>query len=192
VLREGLRSADPALRIAAAQGLAAHGGTEVVESLQWTASADEDRSVVTAALAALKALASRPESTCDAVRALAAVASDPARRPYALPTLTKIPHAAVPALGSVLRSPETAMRTVVVEALGRIGRPPASALLMEALDDPHPAVRVRAIEALSRLGTRGLARRLTDIVRSDHSPDVRRIAEVALARAGGADAQRES
>jgi len=53
-------------------------------------------------------------------------------------------------------------------------------------------VRVRAIEALSRLGTRGLARRLTDIVRSDHSPDVRRIAEVALARAGGADAQRES
>jgi HEAT repeat protein len=84
------------------------------------------------------------------------------------------------------------MRTVVVEALGRIGRPPASALLMEALDDPHPAVRVRAIEALSRLGTRGLARRLTDIVRSDHSPDVRRIAEVALARAGGADAQRES
>ena len=148
--------------------------------------------MVTAALAALQELASRPESTGDAVRAIATVASDPARRPYALPTLTKLPQAAVPALGSVLRSPETAMRTVVVEALGRIGRPPASALLMEALDDPQPAVRARAIEALSRLGARGLARRLTDIVRSDHSPDVRRIAEVALARAGGADAQRES
>ena len=80
VLREGLRSADPALRIAAAQGLAAHGGTEVVESLQWTASADEDRSVVTAALAALKALASRPESTGDAVRAIAAVAPPIRRR----------------------------------------------------------------------------------------------------------------
>ena len=78
------------------------------------------------------------------------------------------------------------MRTVVVDALGRIGRPPASALLMEALDDRRPAVRVRAIEALSRLGTRGLARRLADIVRSDHSPDVRRIAEVAPARAGSA------
>ena len=81
------------------------------------------------------------------------------------------------------------MRLVAVDALGRIGRPPASALLMEALDDPQP---VRA-----RPGDRGavaarcprLARRLTDIVRSDHSPDVRRIAEVALARAGGADAQ---
>jgi len=192
VLREGLRSADPALRVAAAQGLAAHGGAEAVESLRWTASADEDRSVVTAALAALRVLASRPESTGDAVRAIAAVASDPTRRPIALPTLAKIPQAAVPALGSVLRSPETAVRTVVVDALGRIGRPPASALLMDALDDPQPAVRVRAIEALSRLGVRGLARRLTRIVHSDHSPDVRRVAEIALARAGGADAQMES
>jgi len=117
VLREGLRSPDPALRVAAAQGLAAHGGAEAVESLRWTASADEDRSVVTAALAALRVLASRPESTGDAVRAIAAVASDPTRRPIALPTLAKIPQAAVPALGSVLRSPETAVRTVVVDAL---------------------------------------------------------------------------
>jgi HEAT repeat protein len=62
-------------------------------------------------------------------------------------------------------------------------------MLMQAVDDAEPLVRVKAIEALARLGARSAARRLAEVARSDESEDVRRIAETALARAGGADAQ---
>ena len=80
--------------------------------------------------------------------------------PRVLPVLTKIPHAAVPALGGDSAAAETSIRVVAVEALGRIARPPASSLLMQALDDPEPDVGSRAIEALSRLGARGVVRRI--------------------------------
>ena len=62
---------------------------------------------------------------------------------------------------------------------------------MQALDDPEPDVRSRAIEALSRLGARGVVRRIAKLATSDVSEDVRRVAEVAVARAGGAGAEGE-
>jgi HEAT repeat protein len=147
--------------------------------------------VVAAALSALTALASRADTSREAVCALAAIASEPARRSQALQALTRIPLTAVPELRSVLRSPDVSIRLVGVEALGRIGRAPASALLTEAVSDVEPRVRMRAIEALSRLGARSVARTLAEVARSDQSQEVRRVAEVALARAGGADAQQQ-
>jgi HEAT repeat protein len=189
VLRAGLRSETPVVRAAAAEALGTHGGTDVLEALQWTASAVAHPSVISAALSALTTLASRADTSCDAVRAIASVASDPSRRSEALPVLARIPHTAVPALGAVLQSPEISIRLVAIDALGRIGRSPASSLLMEAVADAEPLVRVKAIEALARLGARSAARRLAEVARNDESEDVRRVAEVALARAGGADAQ---
>ena len=106
------------MREAAAQALATYGGREAIEALRWTASADQDEAVVSAALAGLAALVSgQADTVADAVQALAAVAADPARRPAVLPVLAKIPQAAVPALGGALRSPTTSIRVVAVEAL---------------------------------------------------------------------------
>ena len=70
------------MREAAAQALATYGGREAIEALRWTASADQDEAVVSAALAGLAALVSgHADTVADAVQALAAVAADPARRP---------------------------------------------------------------------------------------------------------------
>src|SRR4029450_769539 len=49
-LREALRSRDAARRAAAVDAIAACGGAEAIELLQWTASSDEDGSVLQAAL----------------------------------------------------------------------------------------------------------------------------------------------
>lgn len=190
ILHDALRSADACRRSAAAQGLAAFGGRDAIEALKWTACADEDEGVVAAALAGLAALASRHGDTVDeAVEALAVVGADPSRRSQVLPVLTRIPPLAIPALAGALRNPDAAVRVVTVDALGRIARPPASSLLMQALDDPDAGVRVRAVEALARLGARGVGRRLATLARSDDSAEVRRVAELSLARVGGADAE---
>jgi HEAT repeat protein len=192
ILMTALRSQDSGRRVAATQGLATCGGSAAVEALRWTASADQDQTVVSAALSGLASLASRPpEATAGAVEALVAVAANPDRRPQALQVLARIPADAVPSLGGVLHHPDVAIRVAGVEALGRIARPPASSLLMEALGDPEPSVRVSAVEALSRLGAQRAAGRFARLAYTDDSPDVRRAAEAALGRAGGADAHDE-
>lgn len=193
ILKEAVRSDESSRRAAAAQGLAARGGRESIETLRWIALADRDQSVVSSALAGLSGLASGHGDTVDdAVLALAAIAADPARRAAALPVLARIPSTAIQSLGGPLRHAEASIRLVAVDVLGRIARPPASSLLIQALDDPDPCVRGRAVQALSRLGARGVARRFAGLARSDESEDVRRLAQVALARAGGADAESTS
>jgi HEAT repeat protein len=190
-LQAALRSDDPERRVAAVQALAQHGGRDAVDALCWTAAADQDSGVAASAIDGLATLASRPGDALDAaVLALTTIATDPARRAAALPALARIPASAVPALDRALRHEDTAVRLAAIEALGRIARPPASTLLMQALDDPDASVRARAVDALSRLGARGVARRLASLARTDHSDEVRRMAEMALARAGDADAER--
>jgi HEAT repeat protein len=192
LLLDALRSEHPARREAAAQALASSVAPSAVEALQWTASADDDMRVVDAALAALGDMASRrgdSEASRQAVAALVAVAAGGDRRARALSVLARVPPAAVHALAGVLAADHSGVRLAAVEALGRIARPPASSLLVQALDDPEAQVRQRALEALARLGTRGVGRRMAQMARSDDSAEVRRIALLALERAGGADAE---
>jgi len=78
------------------------------------------------------------------------------------------------------------VRRAVVEALGRLSHPIASAYVRSALEDGDAAVRQAAVSVLAALGTRGVARSFATMARTDPSPSVRRAAEAALRR-GGAD-----
>jgi HEAT repeat protein len=107
---------------------------------------------------------------------------DPTRRGDALDALAHLAATAIPELASALDSDEPQLRRGVVEALGRLSHPAASAALLKALSDGDAVVRRTAIVGLSRIGTRGLRRRLTAIARSDSSPAVRQAAAAALNR----------
>jgi HEAT repeat protein len=190
VLCAALRAHDARRRIAAADALACAVSVEGVEALAWTACADADETVSTAAIAALGSIAScRPAFAEASVHALIKVGDDVNARSRAVAALLRTPASAIPALGDVLLWTESSARLIAVEVLGRMARPAASAYVVQALDDRDAAVRQRAITALSRLGTRGLSRRLTSMARSDESPAVRHAAELALARTH--DAERE-
>jgi HEAT repeat protein len=74
------------------------------------------------------------------------------------------------------------VRRGVVEALGRLSNPVASACLRRALSDGDAVVRRTAITALARVGARGLGARLTTLAQTDPSPSVRQAAATALHR----------
>jgi HEAT repeat protein len=92
--------------------------------------------------------------------------------------------AAIPAVGECLSARDPHVRRAVVEALGRMSHPIASAFVRDALDDRDASVRQAAVSVLAGLGTRGMARSFARLARTDPSASVRRAAEAALRRAG--------
>ena len=151
--------------------------------LQWTAAADKDPAVVRAAIASLTRIAaSATPHAAQAVSAIAALAADLARRTDAVAALASLPEAAIPWVGDALSAREPAVRRAIVEALGRLAHPAASAYIVTALNDGDAAVRQAAVTVLSRLGTRGVARSFADLAANDPSQGVRHAAEIALRR----------
>jgi len=184
-LRDALRSRDAARRAAAVDAIAACSGADAIELLQWTASSDEDGSVVQAALKGLRTIANRNTAVSPgAVAALVALLSDPARRGDAIEVAGRLAPSAIPVLAEWLATDDPPVRRGVVEALGRLSHTVASAYLQRALSDADDVVRREAIRALSRLGTRGLTRRFAAMSETDFSPAVRQAAAAALSRQG--------
>ena len=91
------------------------------------------------------------------------------------------------AFGGCLSSRDPHVRRAVIEALGRLSHPTASAYIRGALEDSDPAVRQAAVATLAGLGTRGMARSFAEIARTDPSAAVRRAAEAALRRGAGSE-----
>src|SRR5262249_29220399 len=119
--------------------------------------------------------------------ALAATTAEASRQSEAVRALSHVPPSALPWLAEQLTADQPDVRRGVVEALGRMSHPVASAYLQRAMEGGDPGVRRRAVSALSRLGTRGLTRRLTLMARSDPSEAVREAATAALARQENSD-----
>jgi HEAT repeat protein len=187
ILSDAIRSSDAARRRAAVEALATWGGEEAVEPLQWTASADSDASVVAAAFSGLAAIANRNSPASGAaVRATLQSLSDPERRADALAALGRLSPSAIPLVAESLSADDPYLRRGVVDVLGRLTHPAASAYLQKALSDADAVVRRDAVRALSRFGTRGLNRRFSALAASDPSASVREAAAAAISRGGDA------
>jgi HEAT repeat protein len=106
--------------------------------------------------------------------------ADKRRRSDAITALATISQGAVPWLAKCLDADQPDVRRGVVEALGRMSHPSASAHLERALDDGDANVRRRAVASLARLGTRGVAQRLAAMARTDAAPSVREAAARAI------------
>ena len=190
-LRRALSGPDAARRAAAAGALAQWGRVPAVPLLRWTAAADSDPEVVRAAIDGLRHVGNLATPAAQhAIAALAEIAGDPARRADAIAALSRVTVDAIPEVGSCLSARDPQVRRAVVEALGRLAHPTASAYLRTALDDGDASVRQAAVSILAGLGTRGTARSFATLARTDPSPSVRRTAEAALRRAG--DSHRRS
>jgi len=182
-----LRSADPNRRAAAVEALLSHGSVEAVEVLSWTATADADVVVRRAAIDALGAIANRSTpARARAVSALIGLLRESTCRADALDALAHLAPEAMPELTAALDADDPVVRRGVVEALGRLSHPVASACLRRALTDGDAVVRRTAVVALSRVGSRGLGSQFAMLAQSDPSPAVRHAAEIALHRGSGA------
>jgi HEAT repeat protein len=189
-LRRALGAPDPERRKAAAEALARWGREAAVELLRWTAAADGQPDVVRAAMAGLNHIGnSRTPVARQAIAALAEVAGDPARRADALAAMAQMSEQAIPAVGDCLSARDPHVRRAVVEALGRLSHPTASAYIRSALDDCDPSVRQTAVSILAGLGTRGMARSFAKLARTDPSAAVRRAAAAALRRGAASGSQ---
>ena len=96
--------------------------------------------------------------------------------------LSRLAPSAIPLVAESLSADDPNVRRAVVDVLGRLAHPAASACLQRALADADATVRREAIRALSRLGTRGLTRRFSAMADQDVSPTVRDAAAAALFR----------
>jgi HEAT repeat protein len=187
-LTQAMRASDPRRRAIAAEALTTIDHPAAVDLLRWAASADNDPDVARAAMTALATLAANDgQIGRDAVEALAATAAEASRQVEAVRALARVPPSALPWLAEQMTGGEPDVRRGVIEALGRMSHPVASAYLQRAMEDSDPVVRRRAVAALSRLGTRGITRRLSLMARSDPSEPVREAAAAALARQENGD-----
>lgn len=176
-LLEALRLPDAARRVEAAYALGARGGEEVVKTLQWTAAADKDTAVSQAAIDALARLA-----TPEAIAALINLTAEAARRDESVEALSQLGEQKIELLGEGLAHTQESVRRAVVDALGRMKHPLASALLSRALADEKSSVRLAAVNALAHLGNRSAERELLTLLRTDPDTAVRRAAQKALRR----------
>ena len=184
-LCDAVRSPDSRRRLAAVEALAHWGAERAVESLQWAAAADDDSEVSAAALEGLGIIASRNVSgSRAAVDAALQTVSDPDRRDRAMAVLSRLAPSAIPLVAESLTADDPHIRRAVVDVLGRLNHPSASACLQRALSDADATVRRDAVRALSRVGTRGLARRFSAMAEQDLSAAVRDAASAALFRQG--------
>lgn len=184
-LRVALSAPHAGRRAAAAEAIARQAGPPAIELLQWTAAADGDPDVVRAAIGGLSRIGtSTAPHAREAMAAIAALAGDPTRRADAVGALARVAEVAIPRVAESLSSREPSVRRAVVEALGRLTHPAASAYVLSALADSDASVRQLAVTVLSRLGTRGVARSLAGLAATDPSDGVRRAAHIALQRIG--------
>jgi HEAT repeat protein len=72
-------------------------------------------------------------------------------------TLGALPPARVAWLRRALSDADVSVRCAVIEALGRMRHPVASAMLADAVQDPNPAARAAAEHALARHDLRATA-----------------------------------
>jgi HEAT repeat protein len=187
-LRRALAAAGSERRMAAVEALARSGREEAVELLRWTSAADAEPEVARAAMAGLHRIGnSRTPAARAAIAALAEVAGDPTRRADAVAAMAQVSEDAIPAVGDCLSARDPHVRRAVVEALGRLSHPTASAYIRGALEDGDASVRQTAVAILAGLGTRGMARAFAELARADPSASVRRAAAAALRRGGGAE-----
>jgi HEAT repeat protein len=146
----------------------------LVTALRGAGGADEE-----ALLEALGAFA-----TGEALEALVAATSEPRLRRPATEALVRVGPRAVPYLVDRLRDAEAPLP--LLEALGAVGSPVATAALLDQLASPEPLVRVAALRALERIGDPRAARAVLAAL-SDDSVVVQRAAISALGAVGSAN-----
>jgi HEAT repeat protein len=176
-LLEALRLPDASRRVAALSALSRRGGERVIEAIQWVAASDAEATVVQAAIDALGSLAS-PE----AIAALVNLTAEASRREASVEALSRLPEQKIETIGRGLAHRQASVRRAVLDALGRLKHPRASALLTRALADEEASVRLAAVNALAHLGNRSAEKELLDLMRTDPDITVRRAAQKALSR----------
>ena len=182
-LLNAMRSEAAARRRAAVAALAAHGSPDAVSALEWTASADPDVDLARAAVEGLAAVASAGgRGGPPAVEALVSLLADVRIRESVLIAVARLPTTTIPLLQRGLEHGVPAVRLATVEALARVRRPEATAVIETALDHQDAEVREGAVLALARIGAADIAPRLSRLAGSDPSKVVRRAAGAALGR----------
>jgi HEAT repeat protein len=116
-----------------------------------------------------------------AVASLVTFCGDPARREAAATAIVRLNPTLIPLVARGLTHPQPAVRRRIVDALGRVLHPDASAFVVQAFTDEDPIVREMAALAVSRLGNRSADDALRRLADSDPSKAVRRAAAAALA-----------
>ena len=182
VLQSALRSPSPVRRLAAVQGLAGHPGADTFAALEWTADGDADAGVAAVAVEALATAARSGDGEGPAIGALIRLAASRERGERAVAALAGLPATRIATIAARFAGAGAPERVAVVDALGRMRHPDASAVIMAALHDPDERVRCAAIGTLDRLGARGTAKPFAEMARHDPSRAVRRAAAAALGR----------
>lgn len=176
-LLEALRLADASRRVAALSALSRRGAETVIEAIQWVAASDAEATVVQAAIDALGSLAS-PQ----AIAALINLTAETSRREASIEALSGLGEQQIETISKGLAHRQASVRRAVLDALGRLKHPRASALLTRALADEEASVRLAAVNALAHLGNRSAEKELLQLMRTDPDITVRRAAQKALSR----------
>lgn len=169
-------------RQAAVRALALHGSPAAVTELEWLAGGDADAAVAEAAIGALAKIAVDGRSGMTAaVESLVSLCGDPARRDLASAAIVGLTPALMPLVARGLVHPQPAVRRRIVDALGRVLHPEATAFVVQAFADEDPIVREMAALAIARLGNRSADDALRRLAEADPSKSVRGAAAAALA-----------
>ena len=184
VILEGLlRAPETWRRLETVSAIGCRGGIEAVSTLQWTAAADADRDVASAAITALAVMASlESEDATAATHALVTLTTEAAQREALIAALAGLPVRRIRDVAQGLQHTSPVVRRASIEALSRMKHPDASRAIESALDDPVPAVRATAVAELRRLGSRRASRKLLMLARTDPDAEVRKAAVVAVAQ----------
>ena len=176
-IRSALRSSQPSRRLDAVHAIGCRRDDEAAETLQWVAATDADRGVAEAAIEELCTMA-----TPDSIAALLRLSSDRRLREKAIVQISRLGPAHLERVAAGLSSPQLETRRSVVEALGRMKHPEASAVLSRGLDDDRPEVRLAAVLAIRRLGSLSSEKKLLHIAQNDPDPGVREAAIETIQR----------
>jgi HEAT repeat protein len=178
VLRAELRSGDTTRCRAA---LAALGEVEraaaMVAELEELARRSTDRRLALDAVELLGVAGTEP-----AVTALLRLAEEPRLRAACTAALAAVHEDLIDTVGRGLHTGTGEVGCAVVEALARRKHARASRLIAAALEHGSAAVRLAAAHALRRMDIRAGERELTAAARHDADANVRRVAQMALAR----------
>ena len=181
ILESLVRATDGWRRMEAAVAIGERGGAEAASTLQWVAAADTDPAVADAAIAALARMGSHDrEDAAAAVKALTALAAERSKREQVIASLAGLPPRRIGDVSGGLGHASPDVRRATIEALGRMKRPEASRSVERGLEDAVPAVRATAVAELRRLGSRGAAKTLLRLARTDPDTEVRHAAVMAV------------